>query len=161
MRREYPEAPIAGVGVLVRQGDRVLLVQRGQEPGRGKWALPGGVIELGETLGEAARRELAEECGIQATLGEMLEAVDRISRDAAGRVRYHYVIVIFRAEYAGGEVRPDSDAMAARWVTTEDLPDLDMRSSIKALVRRVLEEKPTTKHALRNEGTPRHEESKN
>jgi 8-oxo-dGTP diphosphatase len=140
MRREYPEAPITGVGVAVRRGDHVLLVQRGLEPGRGKWALPGGVVELGETLPEAARRELAEECGLQATLGEMLEAVDRIERDAAGRVRYHYVVVVFLGEYAGGEVQPASDAMAARWVTADELAALDMLPRVKALVRRVLEE---------------------
>ena len=140
MRREYPEAPIAGVGVAVRQGDKVLLVQRGVEPGRGKWALPGGVVELGETLAEAARRELAEECGLQVRLGEMLEAVERIERDEAGRVRYHYVVVVFRGEYVGGEAQPASDAMAARWVTADELAALDMSPRVKALVRRVLEE---------------------
>ncbi|MBM3135800.1 MAG: NUDIX domain-containing protein [Chloroflexi bacterium] len=144
MRREYPEMPIAGVGVAVRRGDRVLLVQRGLEPGRGRWAFPGGVIELGETLPEAAHRELAEECGIQARLGEVLEAVDRIERDEAGRVRYHYVVVVFRGEYAGGEAQPASDAMAARWVTADELAALDMSPRVKALVRRVLEGNPTT-----------------
>jgi len=140
MRREYPEAPIAGVGVAVRRDDKVLLVQRGLEPGRGRWAFPGGVIELGETLPEAAHRELAEECGIQARLGEMLEAVDRIERDETGRVRYHYVVVVFRGEYVGGEAQPASDAMAARWVTADELAALDMSPRVKALVRRVLEE---------------------
>lgn len=119
--REYPTRPILGVGVVVQKDDCILLVQRGQEPGRGMWSLPGGGVELGERLEDAARREVQEECGIDIDLGEVIQAFDLILRDDAGRVQYHYVIVDLSSHYLSGELRSASDVMDARWVAVEEL----------------------------------------
>lgn len=132
--REYPTRPICGVGVIVRRDDRVLLIQRGKPPNIGLWGLPGGAVELGESLRDAAVREVREECGIAIVLGAVCEAVDIVTRDAENRVQYHYVVVDFLAQYASGELRADSDVMDARWVAREELGRYDMPK----LTRRVI-----------------------
>lgn len=127
MRREYPDAPIAGVGaVIVRDGDppSVLLIRRGQEPLKGEWSLPGGAVELGETLEEAIRREVLEETGLVIEPAGVVQAFDRIARDADGRVRYHYVLVDFLCRVTGGSLACASDAVEARWAGLEDLDGL-------------------------------------
>lgn len=121
MRREYPEAPIAGVGAVVIHGDSVLLVRRAHEPLKGRWSLPGGVLELGETLEAAIAREVLEETGLAIETMLVVEAFDRISRDDAGRVQYHYVLVDFLCRVTGGSLAFASDAMDARWVTRPEL----------------------------------------
>src|ERR1700757_1735689 len=95
MRREYPEAPLVGVGAVIIQENQVLLIQRGQEPLKGEWSLPGGALELGETLQQGIRREVLEETGLVVEPVAVVEVLDRISRDAEGRVQYHYVLVDF------------------------------------------------------------------
>lgn len=119
--REYPTRPICGVGVVVRKGDAILLIQRGNPPRIGTWGLPGGVVELGETLHDAARREVCEECGIEIALEDVLDAVDIVQRDAAGRVQFHYIVVDLAAEYVRGELCAASDVLDARWVARDDL----------------------------------------
>lgn len=138
MNREYPEAPIVAVGVVVKRGREVLLVRRLNEPSRGRWSLPGGAVELGETLQEAARREVREECGLQVEPGEVLAVVDNIVRDEAGRIRFHYVLVDLLAEYVGGELAAASDIGDARWVRAEELAELDVTEKARELVREVL-----------------------
>jgi len=119
--REYPSRPICGVGVVVRKGHEVILVQRGQAPRRGEWGLPGGVVELGETLHESAQREVREECGIEISLGGVIDAVDVIHRDSAGNIQFHYVVVDLTATYLGGDLRPGGDVLDAHWVERRDL----------------------------------------
>lgn len=119
--REYPSRPICGVGVVVRRDDEVLLIQRGNPPRRGDWSIPGGVVELGETLREAARREIREECGIEIAVGDLLDAFEILQRDDAGRLQYHYIILDFAAMYVSGDVRAASDVLDARWVAVRDL----------------------------------------
>ena len=103
MRREYPEAPIVGVGAVVIDGAKVLLVRRGQEPLKGEWSLPGGALELGETLQQGVVREVLEETGLEVVPAGIVEVFDRITRDeATGRIRYHYVLVDFVCRVAGG-----------------------------------------------------------
>ncbi len=129
MKREYPEAPIAGVGaVIVRKnpdGDhQVLLIRRGQEPLKGEWSLPGGAVELGETLEQAIGREVLEETGLIVDVVDTVKAFDRISRDDAGRVRYHYVLVDFLCRVTGGSLACATDAVEARWATADELQGL-------------------------------------
>ena len=139
MRREYPEAPIVAVGVVVKRGDEVLLVRRLNEPSKGRWSVPGGVVELGETIREAARREVQEECGLEVKPGEVVAVVDTIVRDEEGRVRFHYVIVDLLAEYLGGQLTPASEMSEARWVRREELTELDVTEKALQLLRQALE----------------------
>jgi 8-oxo-dGTP diphosphatase len=121
MRREFPESPIVGVGAVVLDGDRILLVRRGQPPLEGEWSLPGGALELGETLAAGAAREVEEETGLQVQPIEVIEVLDRIVPDSEGRVRFHYVLVDFRCHVVGGSLRSGSDALAVMWATPEQL----------------------------------------
>ena len=115
MQREYPETPLIGVGAVVVEGGRVLLVRRGSEPLKGEWSLPGGLVELGESLEAALIREVGEETGLIVQPLELIELLDRIHRDGQ-RVRYHYVIADYLCRVTGGQLRAASDADAVRWV---------------------------------------------
>lgn len=115
MQREFPLAPLVGVGAVVVQAGRVLLVRRGTEPLRGRWSLPGGLIELGELLVDAVAREVREETGLIVEPVELIELLDRIHREGE-RVRYHYVIADYLCRVVGGDLLASSDAEAVRWV---------------------------------------------
>jgi 8-oxo-dGTP diphosphatase len=115
MQREFPSAPIIGVGAVVVEAGRVLLVRRGREPLKGHWTLPGGVLEVGESLAEGVAREVLEETGLHVDAVELVELVDRIHREG-GRVRYHYVIADYLCRVTGGVLHASSDADAVRWV---------------------------------------------
>ena len=124
MRREYPEAPIVGVGAVVIDGTKVLLVRRGQEPLKGEWSLPGGALELGETLQQGVVREVLEETGLIVAPGGIIEILDRITPDeTSGRVRYHYVLIDFVCHVTGGALCPGTDAEEVRWVERDQLQD--------------------------------------
>lgn len=112
--REFPSAPLVGVGGVVVQDNRVLLVQRGTEPLKGQWSIPGGLIDVGETLREAVIREVKEETGLDVEPLELVELLDRIHRQD-GRVRYHYVIADYLCRVTGGSLVAASDADAVRW----------------------------------------------
>jgi mutator protein MutT len=115
MHREFPEAPLVGVGAVVVDGGRVLLVRRGTEPMKGHWSLPGGLVELGEPLSAAVVREVREETGLTVEVLELTELLDRIHREGE-RVRYHYVIADYLCRVTGGQLLAASDADAVRWV---------------------------------------------
>jgi|SRR5579863_3215571 len=115
MDREFPEVPLLGVGGVVVHDRRVLLVQRGREPLKGQWSLPGGLLEVGESLEAGVIREVQEETGLQVHPVQLLELLDRIHRDG-DRVRYHYVIADYLCRVTGGELLAASDAAAVRWV---------------------------------------------
>jgi len=132
-----PRTPRVAVGAVVFREGRVLLVRRGQPPGEGSWAIPGGKVGLGETLREAAERELFEETGIRIRAGELVLLFDLIDRDPEGRVRFHYVIADFRGEYLSGDPAPGDDVAEARWVSEEDLAGL----SVSPPTRRLLAER--------------------
>jgi len=119
IQREFPQAPIVGVGAVVVDGGRVLLVQRGREPLKGKWSLPGGMLEIGESLHEGVVREVLEETGLGVEPIELVELLDRIVREEGPegrRVRYHYVIADYLCRVIGGSLQACSDAAAVRWV---------------------------------------------
>ncbi len=140
MKRRYPDAPVVSVGAIVVRDGRVLLAQRGHPPGEGMWAFPGGVVDLGETLAEATEREIREECGIRVRVLRPFAVVDRIVRDAAGRVEYHYVIVDMLAEWVEGELRASSDAREVGWFSAEELEGLPLTRGVLEIARRALAE---------------------
>ncbi len=126
MGREYPENPLVGVGAVIIQENRVLLIQRGTAPLLGEWSLPGGVLECGETLREAVAREAQEETGLLVETGEMLGVYERIIRSDDGRVRYHYVLLDFLCRAVGGDLKAGSDAADVRWFTRDELLPLNL-----------------------------------
>ena len=138
MKREYPESPLVGVGAVIVQDQRVLLVRRGQPPLLGEWSLPGGVLECGETLREAVAREAREETGLLVEPGEMLGVYERVIRDDEGRVRYHYVLIDFLCRAAGGDLKAGSDAADVRWFTRDELPALNLAYDANDVVRKGL-----------------------
>jgi 8-oxo-dGTP diphosphatase len=115
MPREFPETPLVGVGAVIVQEGRVLLVQRGREPLKGHWSIPGGMVELGESLLAGVIREVKEETGLLVEPVELIELLDRIHRQGE-RVRYHYVIADYLCRVTGGDLKAASDADAVRWV---------------------------------------------
>jgi 8-oxo-dGTP diphosphatase len=132
--REYPEAPRVGIGIAVLRGDQVLLVRRGRAPALGKWSLPGGGQELGETAEAAARRELFEETGL--SVGRLVLAgnVDSIHHDAAGRVQYHYTILDFAARYERGEAVPGDDVTAIAWAAPHEFDFYDLWEEARRII---------------------------
>jgi 8-oxo-dGTP diphosphatase len=122
--REYPDRPWVGVGVVVWQDERVLLIRRGRAPRLGQWGLPGGAQSTGETLFEAAAREVLEETGLEVVPQAVVTALDSISRDEAGNVQFHYTLVEVVAECGPGEPKAADDAMDARWVPADQVGEL-------------------------------------
>ena len=135
MKRDYPTRPIVGVGVVVLRGDRVLLVRRGTPPGLGEWSLPGGAQQLGETVYEAARREVLEETGLEVEVLGMVDVVDSIQRDAAGRPEYHYTLVDIFAESLEGEPEARDDAAEVTWAALDALAPLKLWSETERVIR--------------------------
>ncbi len=138
MKREYPSAPIVGVGVIIRRDDRIVLVRRAKEPFRGLWTFPGGAVELGESLRDAARRKAREETGLEIEVGEVAMVLDRVVYDQAGRVRYHYILVNYLARPMGGRLRSGSDVDGACWAALADLDSLEMTEKAEKLARQLL-----------------------
>ncbi len=126
VKRQYPQSPIASVAVCVFKGERLLVAKRANPPSQGLWSVPGGVVELGETIQDAAKREINEECGIEIEVGKTFNVENLIVPDEKGRVQFHYIITYLIAHYTSGEARPGSDALDVRWVTPEELNNLDM-----------------------------------
>jgi ADP-ribose pyrophosphatase YjhB (NUDIX family) len=124
LQRSYPARPWVGVGVIIMRAGKVLLIQRGRDPGRGLWAVPGGMVDLGETCREAARREAREETGLDVAVEDVFWAGEFISRDAEGRVAFHNVLIDYLATAPEGEAVCADDAMDVRWVGPNDLDDL-------------------------------------
>ena len=140
---EYPDVPRVAVGAIVFRDGRVLLVKRGRPPSQGLWAIPGGRVELGETLQAAAEREISEETGLTIRAGNPAYTFDAIERDAAGRIRFHYVIVDLLADYLDGEPRPGDDAREARWVAPQDLAELPVGQTTLDVLKNVLHFSPS------------------
>lgn len=136
MRRRYPERPMVGVGAVIFRRDEVLLVRRGREPACGKWSLPGGLVELGESLEEAVRREVREEVGLEVTVRDLVVALDRVLRDADGRIEYHYILLDFLCEAKPGEPRPASDVTDCAFVALDGLGRYAMTDGMEKVVRK-------------------------
>ena len=126
MKREYPEQPLVGVGAIIIENSRVVLVKRAHPPLQEQWSIPGGVLEVGELVHAAAVREAREETGLIVEPGALLGVYDRVLRDSTGRVQYHYVLVDFLCRRAGGELQAADDAAEVRWFTREQLRELSL-----------------------------------
>ena len=135
--RAYRELPRVGVGAVVIHEGRILLVKRASPPGKGFWAIPGGLVELGETVREAAERELLEETGISVRARDAFYIFDFIDRDADGTIRYHYVIVDFLADYLGGEPRAADDVSDARWLSPAEAAAMNLSPTTRKLLEQV------------------------
>jgi ADP-ribose pyrophosphatase len=133
----YPERPRLAVGGVVIRDDRVLLVRRGKPPAHGEWAIPGGSVELGESLKEAVERELLEETGVRVRAGEICYVFEAVKRDDAERVRFHYVIIDLLAEHLSGDPVPASDVTEAAWLGPAELEGLPVNTSTLALLRKL------------------------
>lgn len=141
MRREFPEAPIVGVGAVVLDTTNVVLVCRGQEPLKGQWSLPGGALEIGETLQQGVAREVLEETGLVVEPVGIVEVLDRITHDPeSGKVRYHYVLIDFVCRVTGGALLGGSDAEDARWVEREDLHEFGLSPVTLAVIEKAFRE---------------------
>jgi len=143
--RRHPERPIAAVGAVILDGDRVLLVKRGQEPLKGEWSLPGGAVESGETLDAALSREVREETCLDVVVGPVVEVLDSIRRDALGRAEYHYIIIDYACRLRPGtSKRPacGSDAADVAWVAVADLEQYRVAPTAIAVIRKALASVP-------------------
>jgi len=136
LKRAYPEAPIAAVGVVVVDGGRLLLIRRRDPPDEGLWTVPGGLVKLGERVEEAAVREVEEETGVKVELQGLLDVVDKIVRDEVGRVKYHFVIVDFLGRPLTKEVRASAEVLDAAWVELSrlDSGEVPITSTLKELL---------------------------
>lgn len=134
--RLYPKRPMVGVGAVVVRNGHVLLERRGQPPAQGSWSLPGGLVDGGETLHDAIRREVREECGIEVEVGPLLGVFEPIVRDDDGRVRYHYVVLDYLARYVSGDVVIGDDAAELRWVAFADLGQYPLLPATRDMIER-------------------------
>jgi len=138
MKREYPDRPIVGVGAVIVDRGRAVLVRRGTEPLRGEWSIPGGVLEIGETLRAGAEREALEETGLRVKAGEVLGVFDRVVPGENGRTRFHYVLIDFLCQRISGELHAGGDAAEARWVTLDELTTIELAEPAAGLIRKAL-----------------------
>jgi len=136
MKREFPELPLVGVGSIIIENERVVLVKRAHPPIQGQWSIPGGVLEVGEMVREAAVREAREETGLIVEPGELLGVFDRILRDAEKRVQYHYVLIDFLCRRLGGELFAASDAAEVRWFNREEILTLNLAEDTLEVIQK-------------------------
>jgi mutator protein MutT len=140
MKRDYPNQPIAGVAGVIIHKNKILLTKRGNEPGYGKWGLPGGVVELGEKVDDAVKREVFEETGIEVETIKILTVFDSIRKDKTGKIRFHYILIEFLCRYIQGDIHSSDDALDAKWVPLEKLDEFDIMPFTKSFVREVIKE---------------------
>lgn len=133
-RREYPDHPLIGVGAVVIEKGKILLVKRAFDPGAGKWSVPGGLVELGEKLSEACAREAEEETGLRVQVLELINVFDMIENEDSGKIRYHYVLVEFLVKPVSGELRPNAEVSELRWFTREETKTLEMTRTARRAI---------------------------
>jgi mutator protein MutT len=141
MQRRYPKIPMAGVGAIVIRGGEVLLIKRGRPPALGKWSIPGGLVELGESLEAAIRREVLEESGLEVQVVDLVAALDRVIPDRKGQIEYHYILLDFLCEApSSGAPKAGTDAEECRFVPIGDLRSYDMTEGTEEVIRRAFEQ---------------------
>jgi 8-oxo-dGTP diphosphatase len=139
--RRYPKRPLVGVGALIFRRDRILMAQRGKEPLKGWWSLPGGALELGEALQDAVRREVLEETGLEVEPVKLFEVFERIMRDDSGAPEYHYVLIDYVCRVTGGKLFPGDDVCAVEWVRRRDLASFNITEGTLAVIERAFEKR--------------------
>jgi len=137
--REFPERPVVGVGGIVISDGRALLVRRGAPPLQGEWSIPGGALEVGETLTEGVRRELLEETGIQVRVLDLIDVFERINLDPSGKARYHYVVLDYLCEALSGEACAGSDVTDVAWASADELETYSLTETATRVIRRAFE----------------------
>ena len=136
MKREFPEVPLVGVGAVIIEDTRVLLVKRAHPPLQAQWSIPGGVLEVGELVREAAIREAREETGLIVEPADLLGVYDRVLRNTDRRVQYHYVLIDFLCRRVGGDLQAADDAAEVRWFTREELPALNLAEDTQDVIHK-------------------------
>ena len=136
--RQYPERPIVGVGAVIVDAGKVVLIRRRYEPLKGHWSLPGGTVEVGEALEAALKREMIEETGLVVEVGPVVEVFDRIMRDEQQRVRYHFVLIDYLCWPSGGALQAGSDVDAAIWADPATLSDYELTEKATSVIHRGL-----------------------
>lgn len=139
--RRYPKRPLVGVGAILLRRDRILMAQRGKEPLKGWWSLPGGALETGESLADAVRREVREETGLEIRPMGVLEIFERIMRDAGGQPEYHYVLIDYVCRITGGTLCAGDDVARVEWVRRADLGKLQITEGTLGVIERAFRER--------------------
>lgn len=134
VKRRYPDRPIVGVAGILLDGDNVLLIQRGRAPQRGLWSLPGGALEVGETIADGLRREIREETGLEIHVGPLVAVFERILHDQDAAVEYHYVLLDYLCRHEGGELTAGDDASDSAWFDRKSLSGLDITAGTPAVI---------------------------
>ncbi len=136
VKRLYPKQPIVGVGAVIICDGKILLEKRKNEPGKGKWSIPGGLVELGESVEETVAREVKEETGLDVEKPEYIDIVDNITRDSSGEIKYHFVILDYFVKLKGGKLTVGSDAGELRWVSLSDVEKYDLTKTFREFFKR-------------------------
>jgi len=134
--RLYPDRPIVGIGAIIMRDGKILLEKRKNDPGKGKWSVPGGVVELGENVTQTVIREVKEETGLDVAEPEHIDVVDQITRDEGGRIKYHFVIIDYLVKLKGGMLKAASDADELEWVSLSEVEKYDLTGTFRAFFER-------------------------
>jgi len=136
LKRLYPNQPVVGVGAVIVCNGKILLEKRKSEPGKGKWSIPGGLVELGETVEQTVTREIREETGLEVEEPELIDVVDYITVDGDGRVKYHFVMIDYFVKLKGGTLKAADDAAELRWVALDSVEKYDLTKTFRAFFQR-------------------------
>jgi 8-oxo-dGTP diphosphatase len=136
LKRLYPDQPLVGVGALIICTGKMLLEKRGNEPGKGKWSIPGGLVELGENTEQTVIREVREETGLEVEKPELIDVVDQVSLGENGKVKYHFIIIDYFVELRGGELKAASDAAELQWVKLDEVENHDLTITFRIFFQR-------------------------
>ena len=136
VKRLYPKQPIIGVGAVIIKDGKILLEKRKNDPGKGKWSIPGGLVELGESVEQTVIREVKEETGLEVEKPEHIDVVDNVIKDENGEVKYHFVIIDYFVKLKGGTMKATSDAEELRWVTFDEVEKYDLTKTFREFFQR-------------------------
>jgi len=136
VKRLYPKQPVLGVGALIVCDGKLLLEKRKNEPGKGKWSIPGGLVELGESIEQTVVREVEEETGLEVEKPEHIDVVDNVVRDDNDEIKYHFVIIDYFVKLKGGTVKAASDAEELKWVALSDVEKYDLTKTFREFFQR-------------------------